>query len=55
MAQGILFAMTTSTYPAFAEYIEAFQPWFELVGTSVFVKDIEHKLLKERVETFGYY
>ena len=29
------------TNPAFAEYVEAFQPWIESVGGSVFAKDLD--------------
>ena len=47
---GFLLVTTTVTNPAFAEYVEAFQPWVESVGGSVFAKDMEAKLSKERVE-----
>ena len=32
---------TTVTNPAFAEYVEAFQPWVESLGGSVLAKDTE--------------
>ena len=47
---GFRLVTTTVTNPAFAEYVEAFQPWVESVGGSVFTKDMEAKLSKERVE-----
>ena len=50
MAKGLWLVTTTVTNPAFAEYVEAFQPWVESVGGSVFPKIWMPKLLKERVE-----
>ena len=41
IAKGFWLVTTTITYPAFAEYVEAFQPWVESVGGSIFAKDIE--------------
>ena len=41
MAKGLWLVTTTVTNPAFAEYVEAFQPWVESVGGSVFAKDME--------------
>ena len=41
MAKGFWLVTTTVTNPAFAEYVEAFQPWVESVGGSVFAKDME--------------
>ena len=38
---GFRLVTTTVTNPAFAEYVEAFQPWVESVGGSVFAKDME--------------
>jgi len=41
MAKGFWLVTTKVTNPAFAEYVEAFQPWVESVGGSVFAKDME--------------
>ncbi len=41
MAKGFWLVTTTVTNPAFTEYVEAFQPWVESVGGSVFAKDME--------------
>ena len=41
MAKGFWIVTTTVTNPAFVEYVEAFQPWVESVGGSVFAKDME--------------
>ena len=41
MAKGFWLVTTTVTNPAFAEYVEAFQPWVKSVGGSVFAKDME--------------
>ena len=41
IAKGFWLVTTTVTNPAFAEYVEAFQPWVESVGGSVFAKDME--------------
>ena len=41
MAKGFWLVTTTVTNPAFAEYVEAFQPWVESVGGLVFAKDME--------------
>ncbi len=41
MAKGFWLVTTTVTNPAFAEYVEAFQPWVESVGGSVLAKDME--------------
>ncbi len=41
MDKGFWLVTTTVTNPAFAEYVEAFQPWVDSVGGSVFAKDIE--------------
>ena len=43
MAKGLWLVTTTVTNPAFAEYVEAFQPWVESVGGSVFAKDMDSK------------
>tara|TARA_B100001250_G_scaffold378170_1_gene367807 strand:+ start:250 stop:546 length:297 start_codon:yes stop_codon:yes gene_type:complete len=41
MAKGFWLVTSTVTNPAFAEYVEAFQPWLESVGGSVFSKDMD--------------
>ena len=41
MSKGFWLVTTTVTNPAFAEYVEAFQPWVESIGGSVFAKDME--------------
>ena len=41
MAKGFWLVTTTVTNTAFAEYVEAFHPWVESVGGSVFAKDME--------------
>ena len=41
MSKGFWLVTTTVTNPAFAEYVEAFQPWIESVGGSVFAKDLD--------------
>ena len=41
MAKGFWLVTCTVTNPAFGEYVEAFQPWVESVGGSVFAKDME--------------
>ena len=41
MAKGFWLVTTTVTNPAFAEYVEAFQPWVDSVGGAVFAKDME--------------
>ena len=41
MAKGFWIVTTTVTNPAFAEYVEAFQPWVESLGGLVFAKDME--------------
>ncbi len=50
MAKGFWLVTTTVTNPVFVEYVQAFQPWVESLGGSVFAKDMEAKLLKEMVE-----
>jgi len=39
MSKGFWLVTTTVINPAFAEYVEAFQPWIESVRGSVFAKD----------------
>jgi len=46
MAKGFWLVTTTVTNPAFAEYVEAFQPWVESVGGSVFAKDMDSKTVE---------
>ena len=41
MSKGFWLVTTTVTNPAFAEYVEAFQPWIESVDGFVFAKDLE--------------
>ncbi len=41
MAKGYWIVTTTITNPAFKDYVEAFQPWVESVGGSVFAKDMD--------------
>ena len=41
MSRGFWLVTTTVTNPAFTEYVEAFQPWIESVGGSVFAKDLD--------------
>ena len=46
MAKGFWIVTTTVTNPAFAEYVEAFQPWVESLGGAVFAKDMESKTVE---------
>ncbi len=41
MTKGFWLFSTTVTNPAFAEYVEAFQPWVESVGGSIFAKHMD--------------
>ena len=41
MPRGFWLVSTKVTNPAFAEYVEASQPWNESVGGSVFAKDLD--------------
>ena len=41
MTKGFWLVTTTVTNQAFAEYVEAFQPWIKSVGGSVFAKDLD--------------
>tara|TARA_Y100001968_G_scaffold319177_1_gene350357 strand:+ start:191 stop:487 length:297 start_codon:yes stop_codon:yes gene_type:complete len=43
MAKGFWIVTTTITNPAFKEYVDAFQPWVESIGGSVFAKDMDSK------------
>ena len=46
MAKGFWLVTTTVTNPSFAKYVEAFQPWVDSVGGSVFAKDLEPKTVE---------
>ena len=46
MAKGYWLVTTTVTNPAFAEYVEAFQPWVESLGGLVFAKDMESQTVE---------
>ncbi|MBO8204769.1 DUF1330 domain-containing protein [Prochlorococcus marinus] len=46
MSKGFWLVTTTVTNQAFAEYVEAFQPWIESVGGSVLAKDLESKTVE---------
>jgi len=48
MSKGFWFVTTTVTNPAFAEYVEAFPPWIESLGGSVFAKDLDGKTIEEK-------
>tara|TARA_B100000212_G_scaffold284929_1_gene225323 strand:- start:192 stop:488 length:297 start_codon:yes stop_codon:yes gene_type:complete len=41
MSKGFWIVTTTITNPAFTEFVEAFQPWIESEGGSVFIKDLD--------------
>ncbi len=41
MSKGFWLVTTTVINPAFTEYVEAFQPWIDSVGGSVFAKDLD--------------
>ena len=46
MAKGYWLVTTTVTNPAFAEYVEKFQPWVESLGGLVFAKDMESQTVE---------
>ena len=46
MAKGFWLVTTTVTNSAFADYVEAFQPWVESVGGSVFAKDMDSQTVE---------
>ena len=46
MAKGFWIVTTTITNPAFKDYVEAFQPWVQSVGGSVFAKDMDSKTVE---------
>ena len=41
MSKGFWLVTTTVINPAFAEYVEAFQPWIESVRGQAFAKDLD--------------
>ena len=41
MSKGFWLVTTTVANPDFAQYVEAFQPWLETVGGSVFAKGLD--------------
>ena len=53
MAKGLWLVTTTVTNPAFAEYVEAFQPWVESVGGSVYAKDMEAETVEGKGGKLG--
>ena len=46
MSRGFWLVTTTVINPAFAEYVEAFQPWIESVGGSLFAKDLDSQTIE---------
>ncbi len=46
MAKGFWIVTTTITSPAFKDYVDAFQPWVDSVGGSVFAKDMDSKTVE---------
>ena len=46
MSKGFWIVTTTVTNPAFAEYVEAFQPQIDSVGSSVFAKDLDSQTVE---------
>tara|TARA_B100000131_G_scaffold254163_1_gene248412 strand:- start:640 stop:936 length:297 start_codon:yes stop_codon:yes gene_type:complete len=46
MAKGFWLVTTNVTNQAFAEYVEAFQPWLDSVGGSIFAKDMESQTVE---------
>ena len=46
MSKGFWLVTTTVINPAFAEYVEAFQPWLESLGGSVFAKDLDSQTVE---------
>ena len=53
MAKGLWLVTTTVTNPAFAEYVDAFQPWVESLGGSVFAKDMEAETVEGKGGKLG--
>ena len=48
MFKGFWLFSNTVTNPAFTKYVEAFQPWIESVGGSVFAKDLDAQIVEGR-------
>ena len=46
MAKGFWLVTTTVTNPAFSEYVDAFQPWINSMGGSVFAKDLDSQTVE---------
>ena len=46
MAKGYWIVTTTITNPDFKQYVEAFQPWVETMGGSVFAKDMDSQTVE---------
>tara|TARA_Y100001968_G_C19180782_1_gene630285 strand:+ start:83 stop:379 length:297 start_codon:yes stop_codon:yes gene_type:complete len=46
MAKGFWIVTTTVINPAFVEYVEAFQPWVQSLGGSVFAKDMDSRTVE---------
>ena len=53
MAKGLWLVTTTITDSAFSAYVEAFQPWVESVGGSVFAKDLEAETVEGKGGKLG--
>tara|TARA_B100000214_G_scaffold372935_1_gene352188 strand:+ start:1330 stop:1626 length:297 start_codon:yes stop_codon:yes gene_type:complete len=53
MAKGLWLVSTTVRNTFFAEYVEAFHPWVESVGGSVFAKDIEAETVEGKCGKLG--
>jgi uncharacterized protein (DUF1330 family) len=53
MSKGFWLVTTTVTNPSFAEYVEAFQPWVQSVGGSVFAKDMEAETVEGKGGKLG--
>jgi len=53
MTKGYWLVTTTVTNPAFAEYVEEFQPWLESLGGLVFAKDIESQTVEGKGGTLA--
>ena len=53
MAKGLWLVTTTVTNPAFAEYVDAFQPWVESVGGSVLAKDMKAETVEGKGGKLG--
>ena len=53
MAKGYWLVTTTVTNPAFAEYVEQFQPWVESLGGLVFAKDMDSQTVEGKGGTLA--